>query len=138
MPIFLIFLFSIISFNLNAQNLIKCKDTYETYEKRLCLENIKKQLINKTLTLTIYDKNNTLYSKKNIYLSICNVNSTKYRSTDNEGQIDIKLNSEDINNCPIKINIDIKSEYGLCSEGNFGIANWNSLDLENNVYFICN
>ena len=138
MPLFLIFLFTIISFNLNAQNIKKCKDTYDSYENSLCLEKLKDQLLNKTLTLTIYDKTNTLYVKKNIYLSICNINSTIYRNTNDNGQIDITLLSKDINNCPIKIDIEIKSEYGMCAEGKPGLANWNSLDFENNIFLLCN
>ena len=76
--------------------------------------------------------------KKNIYLSICNINSTKYRNTNYDGQIIIKLMSKDISNCPIKIDINIKSEYGMCEEGNPGIANWNSLDFEDDIYLFCN
>lgn len=138
MPLFLIFLFTIISFNINAQNITKCKDTYESYENSICLEKLKNELVNKTFTLTLYDTNNTLYAKKNIYISVCNVNSTVYRNTNNQGQIDIKLTKKEIDNCPIKVNIDVKSEYGICKGGNPSIANWNSLDLRNDIYFICN
>ena len=35
------------------------------------------------------------------------------------------------------INLDLVSEYGLCPEGQYATAKWNSLELNNSVYFSC-
>jgi len=134
----LILLFYLFSLPLNAENIDKCLDSIDTYETSRCLQQLKHKLINKTFTINLYGLDNTLYTNKNIYLNICNINSSQYKRTGNNGEINIILTSSELKNCNIKININIKSEFGKCKKGKPAIANWNSLDMENNIYLKCN
>ena len=137
MRLLLILLFCLFSFSLKAENIKKCIDSIDKYETSRCLEQLKHKLINKAFAINLYGLDNTLYINKYIYLNICSVNSTKYRKTGNNGKINIILTSSEIKNCRTKININIKSEFGICNKGKAAIANWNSLDMENNIYFKC-
>ena len=137
MRLFLILIFLILSFNTNANNISKCPDTFDSYETSLCLKKIKNTIINKAFTINLHDINNLPYAKKIIFVRICNINTSKYRITSKSGQINVKLSRKDIENCSAKINIDIKSEYGICKEGRYAEANWNSLDMLSNIYLKC-
>ena len=137
MRFLIILLFYLFSLSLKAENINKCLDNIDRYETSRCLEQLKHKLLNNTFTINLHDLNNTLYTNKNIYLNICNINSLQYRKTGSNGEIIINLTSTEIKNCRMKIEINIKSELGKCDKGKPAIANWNSLDMKNDIYFKC-
>lgn len=125
-------------FNSYSKDFEKCSITNNSYETDKCLKKLKSKLMNGDLLLTIYTSDNILYKKKNIYLSICGDNINTYKYSDRNGNLYINLKSKYLTSCKAIINIDIKSEYSLCSGGNYAVANWNSLELNNNLYLKCN
>jgi len=135
--ILIIFLF-ILPFTIKAEKILKCDESYDKYKTSECLKEIKRKLINTPIMVTLYDLNNTLYTSKHIYMNICNKNLVQYKKTDEEGKIKIVLTSTETKNCPLKININIKTELGKCKKGKSARANWNSLDLNNNIKLKCN
>ena len=130
---------SIIFFSipLEAKLMEKCEDSYNSYETNKCLKILKGKLINYNLSLTIFTPNKNLYKSKNIYVSICKKNLTSHKYSGENGEIDIKFKAKDIKYCESLINIDIISEYGLCTNGKYAVTNWNSLKMENILYLSC-
>jgi len=135
--ILIIFLF-ILPFTTNAEKILKCNDSYDKYKTSQCLKEIKRKLINTPIIVTLYDLNNNLYTNKYIYMNICNKNLVQYTKTDEEGKVKILLTTSDTKNCSLKININIKTGFGKCKKGKPSRANWNSLDLNNNIKLKCN
>lgn len=115
----------------------KCENSYNSYETSKCLKILKGKLINYNLSLTIFTPNKNLYKSKNIYVSICKKNLTSHKYSGENGEIDIKFKANDIKYCKSLINIDIISEYGLCTNGKYAVTNWNSLKMENILYLSC-
>jgi hypothetical protein len=116
----------------------KCSNDENSYEIDKCLKNLKSQLMNENITIKIYSINKELYKNRNIFISICGYNIHNYKYTDRNGQLIINFKSKYITECNAQINIDLISEYGFCSEGQYATAKWNSLELNNFTYFSCN
>ena len=123
--------------SLEAKEFDKCKDEYNSFETSECLKKLKSKLINLELSLEVFDTKNKLYTNKNIFLSICEYSITSHKYSGRDGTIEIILNPKYLKNCESLISIDIISEYGQCKEGNYAKANWNSLDMNESIYFSC-
>lgn len=135
---FLLIIFIIFfSKSLASKPIEKCEDSYNSYETSKCLKILKSKLINYNLAITIYTPNKNLYKNKNIYVSICNKSLTGHKYSGRDGKINIKFKAKDIKNCEALITIDIISEYGLCTNGKYATTNWNSLKMEDIIYFSC-
>ena len=120
-----------------AQEIKRCEDGYNSFETSECLKNLKNKLINYELSIKIFDPQNKLYKNKNIYLSICKYSITSHKYSERDGTIEITLKPKYLKNCEALISIDIISEYGQCINGKYAIANWNSLDMNKLIYFLC-
>ena len=120
-----------------AQEIKRCEDGYNSFEISECLKNLKSKLTNYELSFKIYTTNKNLYKNKNVYISICNKILTSHKYSAIDGSITIKLKPKYLKNCESLISIDIISEYGQCTAGKYAIANWNSLNMDNLVYFSC-
>ena len=123
--------------SLEAKEFDKCKEEYNSFETSECLKKLKSKLINLALSLEVFDTKNKLYTNKNIFLSICEYSITSHKYSGRDGTIEIILNPKYLKNCESLISIDIISEYGQCKEGNYAKANWNSLDMNESIYFSC-
>ena len=134
--IIVIYFFSF-SFFAYSKNFEKCSKGENSYEIDKCLMNLKSQLMNKNISIKIYSLDNELYKNRNIFLSICGNSISKYKYSDRNGQINIDFKSKYLTQCKSLINIDLISEYGLCPEGHYATAKWDSLELNNSVYFSC-
>jgi len=121
-----------------SKNFKKCSSNDNSYEIDRCLKELKSELMNKNITLIIHSTDKSIYKNKNVFLNICGNNISRYKYTDREGNLNIKLNSEYIANCKAIIELNIISEFGLCPKGKYAIAKWNSLELNNLIYFSCN
>ena len=123
--------------SLEAKEIDKCKDEYNSFETSECLKSLKSKLINHKLSIKIFDTKNNLYKNKNIFLSICGYSITSHKYSGRDGAIEIILEPKYLKNCKPLISLDIISEYGQCKEGNYAKANWNSLDMNESIYFSC-
>ena len=123
--------------SLEAKEIDKCKDEYNSFETSECLKILKSKLTNHKLSIKIFDTKNKLYTNKNIFLSICKYSITTHKYSGRDGSIEIILNPKYLKNCESLISIDIISEYGQCKEGKYAKANWNSLDMHELIYFSC-
>jgi len=121
-----------------SKNLKKCSNKDNSYEMDRCLQKLKSKLMNKNITLVIHSADKSIYKNKNIFLNICGNNISRYKYTDRDGNLNIKLNSKYIASCKAIIELNIISEFGQCPEGKYAIAKWNSLELNNLAYFSCN
>ena len=121
--------------SLEAKEFDKCK--VEILLKQECLKNLKSKITYHELSIKIFDTKNKLYTNKNIFLSICEYSITSHKYSGRDGTIEIILNPKYLKNCESLISIDIISEYGQCKEGNYAKANWNSLDMNESIYFSC-
>ncbi len=139
MRIFFIIVIYFLSFPYFAysKNFEKCNSDENSYEIDKCLLNLKSQLMNEDISITIYSLDNEMYKNRNIFLSICGYSISKYKYTDRNGQLNIDFKSKYLTQCKALINLDLVSEYGLCPEGQYATAKWNSLELNNSVYFSC-
>jgi len=133
---FILYIFFLVN-SVKAQEIEKCEERYNSFKTSECLKILKRKLTNYKLTIKIYSPSNTLYKNKNIYVSICKKSLTSHKYSGVDGSIDIKLKPKYLKNCESLISIDIISEYGQCTEGKYAIANWNSLYMENLIYFSC-
>ena len=116
----------------------KCSNDNNSYEIDKCLKNIKSQLMNENISIKIYSINKELYKNRNIFLSICGYNINKYKYTDRNGQLNINFKSKYLTKCEALINLNLISEYGLCKDGQYANAKWDSLELNDSIYFSCN
>jgi hypothetical protein len=137
MKSFLIIYLLLFFTSLEAKEFDKCKDEYNSFETSECLKKLKSKLTNHELSIKIFDTKNKLYTNKNIFLSICEYSITSHKYSGRDGTIEIILNPKYLKNCESLISIDIISEYGQCKEGNYAKANWNSLDMNESIYFSC-
>jgi hypothetical protein len=116
----------------------KCSNDNNSYEIDKCLKNLKSKLMNEDINIKIYSINKELYKNRNIFLSICGYNINKYKYTDRNGQLNINFKSKYLTKCEALINLNIISEYGLCKDGQYANAKWDSLELNDSIYFSCN
>ena len=123
--------------SLEAKEIDKCKDEYNSFETSECLKSLKSKLTNHKLSIKIFDTKNNLYTNKNIFLSICGYNITSHKYSGRDGAIEIILKPKYLKNCKPLISLDIISEYGQCKEGNYAKANWTSLEMNKLIYFSC-
>ena len=123
--------------SLEAKEIDKCKDEYNSFETSECLKNLKSKLTNHQLSIKIFDTKNKPYINKNIFVSICGYSITSHKYSGRDGTIEITINPKYLKNCESLISIDVISEYGQCKEGNYAKANWNSLDMNESIYFSC-
>ena len=121
----------------NSKNFERCSSNNNSYEIDECLKQLKSKLMNKNITLVIHYSDKSIYKNKNIFLNICGNNISRYKYTDRDGQLNIKLDSKYIANCKAKIEVNIISEFGLCPKGMYAKATWNSLELNDLTYFSC-
>ncbi len=121
----------------NSKNFEKCSSNNNSFEIDECLKKLKSKLMNETITLIMHSTDNSIYKHKNIFLNICGNNISKYKYTDRDGHLNIKLDSKYIADCKAKIEVDIISEFGLCPKGKYAKARWNSLELNDLTYFSC-
>tara|TARA_B100001029_G_scaffold21920_1_gene14816 strand:+ start:171 stop:596 length:426 start_codon:yes stop_codon:yes gene_type:complete len=121
----------------NSKNFERCSSNNNSYEIDECLKKLKSKLMNKNITLVIHYSDKSIYKNKNIFLNICGNNISRYKYTDRDGQLNIKLDSKYIANCKAKIEVNIISEFGLCPKGMYAKATWNSLELNDLTYFSC-
>ena len=121
----------------NSKNFERCSSNNNSYEIDECLKKLKSKLMNKNITLVIHSPDKSIYKNKNIFLNICGNNISRYKYTDRDGQLNIKLDSKYIANCKAKIKVNIISEFGLCPKGMYAKATWNSLELNDLTYFSC-
>jgi len=133
---FILYIFFLVNL-VQAQEIEKCEERYNSFETTQCLKILKSKLTNYKLSIKIYSPSNILYKNKNIYVSICKKSLTSHKYSAIDGSITIKLKPKYLKNCESLISIDIISEYGQCTEGKYAIANWNSLYMDNLVYFSC-
>ena len=133
---FILYIFFLINSG-KAQEIEKCEERYNSFKTAECLKQLKSKLTNYELSFKIYTTNKNLYKNKNVYISICNKILTSHKYSAIDGSITIKLKPKYLKNCESLISIDIISEYGQCTEGKYAIANWNSLNMENLIYFSC-
>ena len=123
--------------SLEAKDMEKCKDEYNSFETSQCLKNLKSKLTNHQLSIKIFDTKNKPYINKNIFVSICGYSITSHKYSGRDGAIEIILKPKYLKNCKPLISLDIISEYGQCKEGNYAKANWNSLEMNKLIYFSC-
>ena len=123
--------------SLEAKEIDKCKDEYNSFETSECLKNLKSKLTNHQLSIKIFDTKNKPYINKNIFVSICGYSITSHKYSSRDGTIEMTINPKYLKNCESLISIDVISEYGQCKEGNYAKANWNSLDMNESIYFSC-
>ena len=121
----------------NSKNFERCSSNNNSYEIDECLKKLKSKLMNKNITLVIHYSDKSIYKNKNIFLNICGNNISRYKYTDRDGQLNIKLDSKYIANCKAKIEVNIISEFGLCPKGKYAKATWSSLELNDLTYFSC-
>ena len=121
----------------NSKNFERCSSNNNSYEIDECLKKLKSKLMNKNITLVIHYSDKSIYKNRNIFLNICGNNISRYKYTDRDGQLNIKLDSKYIANCKAKIEVNIISEFGLCPKGMYAKATWNSLELNDLTYFSC-
>ena len=121
----------------NSQNFEKCSSNNNSFEIDECLKKLKSKLMNENINLIIYSTDSSLYKNKNIFLNICGENISRYKYTDRDGHLNIKLDSKYLANCKAKIDINIISEFGLCPKGKYAKATWSSLELYDLIYFSC-
>ena len=121
----------------NSQNFEKCSSNNNSFEIDECLKKLKSKLMNENINLIIYSTDSSLYKNKNIFLNICGENISRYKYTDRDGHLNIKLDSKYLANCKAKIDINIISEFGLCPKGKYAKATWSSLELNDLIYFSC-
>jgi len=121
----------------NSQNFEKCSSNNNSFEIDECLKKLKSKLMNENINLIIYSTDSSLYKNKNIFLNICGKNISRYKYTDRDGHLNIKLDSKYLANCKAKIDINIISEFGLCPKGKYAKATWSSLELNDLIYFSC-
>ena len=133
---FILYIFFLINSG-KAQEIEKCEERYNSSKTTVCLKQLKSKLTNYELSFKIYTTNKNLYKNKNVYISICNKILTSHKYSAIDGSITIKLKPKYLKNCESLISIDIISEYGQCTAGKYAIANWNSLNMDNFVYFSC-
>ena len=133
---FILYIFFLINSG-KAQEIEKCEERYNSFKTAECLKKLKSKLTNYELSFKIYTTNKNLYKNKNVYISICNKILTSHKYSAIDGSITIKLKPKYLKNCESLISIDIISEYGQCTAGKYAIANWNSLNMDNFVYFSC-
>ena len=120
-----------------SQDIEKCSSNNNSYEVDECLKNLKSELMNKDTNIKIYSTDKSLYKNKNIFLSICGEEINTYKYSDRNGNLTINLKSKYLTQCKALIELELISEYGLCPEGKYAIAKWNSLELNNYAYFSC-
>lgn len=120
-----------------SQDIKKCSNNLNSYEIDKCLKDLKSVLMNKDIILTIYSTDKSLYKNKNIFLSICDDNINSYKYSDRNGNLTIRLKSKYLSQCKALIKLELISEYGLCPDGKYAIANWDSMELNNFTYFSC-
>ena len=135
----LIIFISIISipFLSYSQDNEKCSNNSNSYEIDKCLKKLKSELMNKDIIIKIYSTDKGLYKNKNIFLSICGEDINTYKYSDRNGNLTINLKSKYLTQCKALIKLELISEYGLCSEGKYAKAEWNSLEMNNYIYFSC-
>lgn len=121
----------------NSQNFEKCSSNNNSFEIDECLKKLKSKLMNENINLIIHSTDNSLYKNKNIFLNICGKNISRYKYTDRDGHLNIKLDSKYLVNCKAKIDVNIISEFGLCPKGKYAKATWSSLELNDLTYFSC-
>ena len=135
----LIIFISIISipFLSYSQDNEKCSNNSNSYEIDKCLKKLKSALMNKDIMIKMYSTDKSLYKNKNIFLSICGEDINTYKYSDRNGNLTINLKSKYLTKCKALIKLEVISEYGLCSEGKYAKAEWNSLEMNNYIYFSC-
>ena len=123
--------------SLEAKEIDKCIEQYNSFETNECLKSLKSKLTNHKLSIKIFDTKNNLYKNKNIFISICGYSITSHKYSGRGGAIEIILKPKHLKYCKSLISIDIISEYGQCKDGNYAKANWNSLEMNKLIYFSC-
>ena len=99
----------------NSQNFEKCSSNNNSFEIDECLKKLKSKLMNKNITLVIHYSDKSIYKNKNIFLNICGNNISKYKYTDRDGHLNIKLDSKYLANSQVGLSLLSKNSYYMTS-----------------------
>jgi len=127
----------LISHNLKAQIIEKCSNSFDSYSLDICLKNLKYKLRNYQLELKVYSPTKKLFKNKNVFVTICNKYNNDIINIGKEGILNIHFSDKILARCNSLITVNVKTEYGICPEGNLAQKSWNSLKFTENLYLDC-